>query len=39
MVEVGSLNLQHLYELVVLLVKLLDLGKTFFVARKPPVEG
>ena len=39
MVEVGSLNLQHLYELVVLLVKLFDLGKALFVARKSPVEG
>ena len=39
MVEVGSLYLQHLYELVVLLVKLFDLGQSLLVARKSPVEG
>ena len=35
----SPLDLQHFYELVVLLIELFDLGEPLLVAREPPVEG
>ena len=34
----GPLDLQHLYQLVVLLVQFFDLGEALLVAGEPPVE-